>query len=57
MAFDSLAEFMVMDGHGVYVWACYAIALVVLGINVLSTVKMKKQLIKDDQRRQRRATR
>ncbi|MGD8177089.1 heme exporter protein CcmD [Marinimicrobium sp. ARAG 43.8] len=28
--FDSWADFMAMDGHGGYVWACYAITWAVL---------------------------
>ncbi|MFA5631507.1 MAG: heme exporter protein CcmD [Porticoccaceae bacterium] len=28
--FDSFADFMTMDGHGVYVWVSYLITLVVM---------------------------
>ena len=34
MRFDSVQEFMVMDGHGVYVWLAYAITLLVLTANL-----------------------
>jgi heme exporter protein D len=31
MAFDSFSAFMAMEGHGPYVWACYAVFAVLLG--------------------------
>ncbi|MDF1693401.1 MAG: heme exporter protein CcmD [Zhongshania sp.] len=31
MYFDSLGDFLAMDGHGPYVWFCYGVTAVVLG--------------------------
>ena len=34
MRFDSIQEFLAMDGHGVYVWLAYAITFAVLTANL-----------------------
>lgn len=31
MAFDSFTAFIVMEGHGPYVWTCYGVFLLMLG--------------------------
>ncbi|MBU2955282.1 heme exporter protein CcmD [Marinobacter sp. F3R08] len=37
MAFDSLSAFWVMEGHGPYVWSCYAaFFLLMIGLMVWS---------------------
>lgn len=54
MSFDSFSDFMAMDGHGLYVWLSYAIALVVITINLVSPVLRKKQLMSELIRRLRR---
>lgn len=37
MAFESFSAFMVMEGHGPYVWACYAVFfLLMIGLMVWS---------------------
>lgn len=37
MAFDSFSAFMVMEGHGPYVWSCYAaFFLLIIGLMVWS---------------------
>ncbi|SDX09538.1 heme exporter protein CcmD [Marinobacter mobilis] len=37
MAFDSISAFIVMGGHGPYVWTCYAVfVLALLGLGVWS---------------------
>ncbi|MBU2862667.1 heme exporter protein CcmD [Reinekea forsetii] len=54
MAFESLSEFINMGGHGLYVWAAYAIGGAVITFNLLSPRLYRKKLIKDHQRRQRR---
>lgn len=30
MAFDSFSAFLTMEGHGSYVWTCYAVFIVLL---------------------------
>jgi heme exporter protein D len=42
MAFDSFSAFMVMEGHGPYVWACYAaFFLLMIGLIVWSLRRRK----------------
>lgn len=57
MYFDSFSDFIAMDGHGVYVWTCYAIALVVIGFNVISPLMKKRQFLAEQTRRLRRERR
>ncbi|WP_372831547.1 heme exporter protein CcmD [Pontibacterium sp.] len=54
MSFDSFSDFLAMDGHGLYVWLSYAIALFVIVINLVSPVLRKKQLVSELIRRLRR---
>ncbi|MGB0206080.1 MAG: heme exporter protein CcmD [Neptuniibacter sp.] len=54
MSFDSFSEFLAMGGHGKYVWLSYAIALVVIVINIVNPVLQKKKVISDLARRLRR---
>ena len=51
--FDSLADFIAMSGHGIYVWACYFITLTVIVLLIVLPVWQKKQLVKQV-RRQRK---
>lgn len=52
--FDSLAQWLVMSGHGPYVWACYGAGLlVVVSLLVapwLSSRRIQKQLFVQYQR-------
>lgn len=58
MAFDSIADFLQMGTHGLYVWSTYGISLVALGalfvITRLHRVQLKKQLKKRYKREQSR---
>jgi len=54
MAFESFADFINMGGHGLYVWLAYGIATSVVLFNLLSPRMLKKQLVKDHQRKLRR---
>ncbi len=54
MSFDSFSDFLAMDGHGLYVWMSYAIAVVLFVINVVSPVMRRKQLVSELIRRMRR---
>ncbi|WP_052481087.1 heme exporter protein CcmD [Gilvimarinus agarilyticus] len=43
--FDSLSDFLQMSGHGIYVWACVAIALVILtALLVYPVINARTQL-------------
>lgn len=51
MAFDSFAAFIAMEGHGPFVWVCYAVfAVLVFGLMVWS-VKRNRSVIEACQRR------
>ena len=58
MAFDSLADFLHMGRHGLYVWSTYGISFVALtGLFVttrLHRAQLKKQLKKRYKREQSR---
>lgn len=42
MAFDSFSAFMVMEGHGPYVWSCYAVFfLLFVGLMIWSLRRQK----------------
>ncbi|ARN75444.1 heme exporter protein CcmD [Oceanicoccus sagamiensis] len=62
MQFDSLAAFMSMEGHGIFVWSVYAIAFVVLATLFLVPLRKNRQffteqamLAKREQRIQQQA--
>lgn len=48
--FDSLAAFLYMDGHGVYVWACYAIVYAILIYLTLSPLLQKQRFLKQQKK-------
>ena len=51
---SGLSEMLGMGGHGVYVWSCYAITLVVLALNVVQPWLARRRLVNQDARRRRR---
>lgn len=54
MAFSSVGEFIAMGGHGLYVWTAYALGAVVIAFNAASPGRLKKKLITEQKRRERR---
>ncbi|SER07117.1 heme exporter protein D [Amphritea atlantica] len=54
MSFESFAEFIDMGGHGLYVWLSYAIALVVIVINIVNPLMYKRHIFTEQARRLRR---
>ncbi|WP_067865018.1 heme exporter protein CcmD [Neptuniibacter marinus] len=54
MSFDSFSDFIAMGGHGFYVWLSYAIALVVVVINIVNPALQKKKIVSNLVRRLRR---
>ncbi|MDO3385579.1 heme exporter protein CcmD [Gilvimarinus sp. SDUM040013] len=44
--FESLADFLYMSGHGIYVWSCTAIAVVLLGGLILHPLWLQKRQFK-----------
>jgi heme exporter protein D len=58
MHFESVQALIDMEGHGSYVWAAYAIAIVVILSLVIQPLRAKKQFIrvqKNELRRQQRS--
>ncbi|WP_299204762.1 heme exporter protein CcmD [uncultured Amphritea sp.] len=54
MSFESFAAFIDMGGHGLYVWMSYAIALVVIAVNIVNPLMQKRQIFSEQARRLRR---
>ncbi|WP_438362347.1 heme exporter protein CcmD [Marinobacterium sedimentorum] len=52
--FESMADFIGMGGHGLYVWLAYGIALVILLLNVVQPLRQTRQLLNQQARRVRR---
>ncbi len=46
MRFENFADLVAMSGHGPYVWSAYAIAIVVLALNVVWPLVQKKRNLK-----------
>lgn len=44
--FSSLADFWHMSGHGPYVWACVAIALLILGFLLWHPLMLRRAALK-----------
>jgi heme exporter protein D len=48
--FESFADFLAMNGHGIYVWACYAIAYSILIYLTVSPILEKKSFLKQQKK-------
>lgn len=53
--FESIADFIAMNGHGPFVWASYAITFAVLIYLLVSPLLQKKTFIKQQQKLQKLA--
>lgn len=51
--FESIADFIAMNGHGPFVWAAYAITFAVLIFLLVSPLLQKKAFIKQLQKTQK----
>jgi heme exporter protein D len=51
--FDSLANFMAMNGHGPFVWASYGITFVVLVYLLVSPVLQRRAFFRQQAKQQR----
>lgn len=54
MVFDSLTDFLAMDGHGVYVWAAWGATGLLLVVLVLHARFEQRNVIQTLRRRRRR---
>ncbi|PHQ26661.1 heme exporter protein CcmD [Marinobacter guineae] len=50
MAFDSFSAFLVMEGHGPYVWACYGVFFVLMIAMMVWSVHRRKAAIESCRR-------
>ncbi|MGO1501925.1 MAG: heme exporter protein CcmD [Marinobacter sp.] len=50
MAFDSFSAFITMEGHGPYVWACYAVFFVLLAAMMIWSVRARNAAIESCRR-------
>ncbi len=51
--FESIADFIAMNGHGPFVWSAYAITFAVLIFLLISPLVQKKAFIKQLQKTQK----
>lgn len=52
--FDSLADFLAMGDHGLYVWTAYAVGAAVFLFNLISPRLLRRRLVTEHKRRLRR---
>ena len=52
--FESMADFIGMGGHGLYVWLAYGIALAIVLLNVVQPLRQTRQFLNQQARRVRR---
>ncbi|MDA9050600.1 heme exporter protein CcmD [Pseudomonadales bacterium] len=50
MSFSSFSEFIQMGEHGLFVWSCYGLTLVVLVMNILRPLQLQRRLIQEKRR-------
>ncbi|MDO6440782.1 MULTISPECIES: heme exporter protein CcmD [unclassified Marinobacter] len=50
MAFDSFSAFIAMEGHGPYVWACYAVFFVLMLLMMIGSVRSRKAIVESCRR-------
>lgn len=53
--FESIADFIAMNGHGPYVWSAYAITFAVLIFLLVSPLLQKKAFVKQQIKQQKLA--
>lgn len=54
MYFDSLSALLHMEGHGIYVWGVYGVALIIVTGLVLGPVIKRRRFIREEAGRLRR---
>jgi len=45
MAFDSLSAFIAMEGHGPYVWTCYAVFVIFLAGLMIGSARRNRAVL------------
>jgi heme exporter protein D len=46
MAFDSFSAFVWMEGHGPYVWTCFAVFAVLLGGQMIGSLQRHRRVMR-----------
>lgn len=46
MAFDSFSAFVWMEGHGPYVWTCFAVFAVLLGGQMMGSLQRHRRVMR-----------
>ncbi len=54
MYFSNLDDFFYMGGHGLYVWLCYAVGILIFLMAFISPILKKRQILKELKQIQRR---
>lgn len=54
MQFDSLSAFIAMGSHGPYVWTCYGVSALVMGLCIMAPRWRLRRIIAREQRLMRR---
>jgi heme exporter protein D len=54
MSFETFGDFLAMGDHGLYVWLCYGVSLIVIGANVLALRRRRRQFFRESQALERR---
>ncbi|MDX1635840.1 MAG: heme exporter protein CcmD [Marinobacter sp.] len=52
MQFDSFQALLMMEGHGPYVWTCYAVFFVLMTALVVWSVRQRKALVRQQVRQE-----
>lgn len=45
MAFESLSAFILMEGHGPYVWACYGVFFLLMVLLMVGSARQRRSVI------------
>ncbi|MGM0570120.1 heme exporter protein CcmD [Marinobacter sp.] len=56
MAFDSFNAFILMEGHGPYVWTCYGVFFLLVAVIAWLSVRDRRRVVLSQQQEQARAT-
>ena len=54
MNFTSFEDFLLMGGHGLYVWLCYGVGLFIFAVAFISPILRKRAIFKELRQIQRR---
>lgn len=52
MVFDSFSAFLLMDGHGPYVWTCYGAFFLLTGLIAWQSLRERRRVVQNQQRQQ-----